>query len=238
MGTQQVFKCPEGHEMKPMKRVLGDEDPLPAIRRLGRTAASRFLGRVNAVTLGWIGAIVPAGSVIVGTKHIEVAPGFFAHGPVWIEALSSYGKQTFSPFITIGPDFRASNGVHISAIGQITIGRDCLFGSGVLITDNSHGAYGVGDEVADHPLTAPAERRLTTKGEIVIGDCCWLGENVVVLSGVKIGSGTVVSANSVVTRSLPAHCVAAGSPAQVLKTYDLPTGSWRPGPRGEPGDVQ
>jgi acetyltransferase-like isoleucine patch superfamily enzyme len=219
--------------MNLVKRVFDEEGRVPALRRLGSTVLSRTVGRLNAATFGWTHAVVPPGSIIVGTKSISVEPGFFAHGPVWIEAVTSYGDQSFSPSITIGRDFRASDGVHLSAVGRVTIGDDCLFGSGVLITDNSHGRYGNGDTDADHPLSAPAERNLTSRGDIVIGDSCWLGENVVVLSGVEIGSGSVVSANSVVTRSLPPHCIAAGSPARVLKLYDETSGTWRPADRDE-----
>jgi len=44
---------------------------------------------------------------------------------------------------------------------------------------------------------------------------------VVVCPGVTIGTGAVIGANSVVTKSIPDYCVAAGSPARVLKTIEL-----------------
>ena len=49
---------------------------------------------------------------------------------------------------------------------------------------------------------------------MTIGDNCWFGTNVVVTGGVTIGERTVVGANSVVTRDLPAGVIAAGAPAQ------------------------
>jgi acetyltransferase-like isoleucine patch superfamily enzyme len=51
--------------------------------------------------------------------------------------------------------------------------------------------------------------------------------NVVVLKGVRIGRGTVVAANSVVTRSLPAGVLAGGVPARVIRT--LPSGEAQSG---------
>jgi acetyltransferase-like isoleucine patch superfamily enzyme len=191
--------------MNLLNRIFDDEHTVPAVRRLGSSVVGRIAGRL-------------------GTKHIDVAPGFFAHGPVWIEAVSSYGGRAFSPSIMIGRDFRASNGVHVSAIGTVTIGNDCLFGSGVLVTDNAHGSYDLDGGASDRPLSPPAARALSSKGGIT--NSSWLGENVVVLSGVDIGAGSVVSANSVVTHSLPPHCIAAGSPARVIRIFDASTGTW------------
>jgi acetyltransferase-like isoleucine patch superfamily enzyme len=56
----------------------------------------------------------------------------------------------------------------------------------------------------------------------VIGDHVWLGANVVVTSGVRIGERCVVGANSVVTTELPPRSIAAGAPAQVLRTVTYP----------------
>lgn len=53
---------------------------------------------------------------------------------------------------------------------------------------------------------------------IEIGDHCWLGTNVVVLPGVKLGPYTTVGANAVVTHSFPdGHCVIAGVPARIVR---------------------
>ncbi|OAF13573.1 hypothetical protein AYJ54_43365 [Bradyrhizobium centrolobii] len=56
----------------------------------------------------------------------------------------------------------------------------------------------------------------------VIGDDVWIGPQAIILGGVKIGSGAIVGAGSVVTRDVPAHSVVAGNPAKVLKTDVLP----------------
>ena len=52
---------------------------------------------------------------------------------------------------------------------------------------------------------------------VVIEDNVWLGANVTVLKGVRIGRDSVVAAGSVVTRDLPAGVLAAGVPAKVIK---------------------
>lgn len=52
---------------------------------------------------------------------------------------------------------------------------------------------------------------------VVIGDDCWIGGNVVILPGVKIGRGVTVGAMSVVTKDVPEFCVVMGQPARVVK---------------------
>jgi galactoside O-acetyltransferase len=52
---------------------------------------------------------------------------------------------------------------------------------------------------------------------IVIEDKVWIGSNVVVLPGVRIGYGSVIGAGSVVSRSIPPMTVAVGTPCRVLR---------------------
>jgi glycosyltransferase family protein len=54
------------------------------------------------------------------------------------------------------------------------------------------------------------------KGQIIIMNDCWIGENVTILSGVTIGNGAVVAANAVVTSDVPAYAIVAGNPAKVI----------------------
>ena len=59
-------------------------------------------------------------------------------------------------------------------------------------------------------------------GGITLGDNVWLGTGAKVLDGVTLGSNVVVGANGVVTSDLPDGSVAAGVPARVLRTRELP----------------
>ena len=52
---------------------------------------------------------------------------------------------------------------------------------------------------------------------IVIGDDCWIGQYSRICKGVTIGNGSVVAANSVVTKDVPENCIVAGNPARVVK---------------------
>lgn len=55
---------------------------------------------------------------------------------------------------------------------------------------------------------------------MVIGNNCWIGANSVICLGVTIGENTVIGAGSVVTKDIPANCVAAGNPCRVIREID------------------
>jgi acetyltransferase-like isoleucine patch superfamily enzyme len=63
---------------------------------------------------------------------------------------------------------------------------------------------------------------------IIIEDNVWIGESVSILPGVRIGRGSVIGSNSVVTRSVPAYSIAAGCPAKTIKKYDRTSNAWLP----------
>jgi acetyltransferase-like isoleucine patch superfamily enzyme len=76
---------------------------------------------------------------------------------------------------------------------------------------------------ADHDLAtvgvrmrwAPAPER--PEPPIVIEDDVWIGARAILLAGVRVGTGSVIGAGSVVTRDVPPYSVAAGSPCRVLR---------------------
>jgi acetyltransferase-like isoleucine patch superfamily enzyme len=109
--------------------------------------------------------------------------------------------------IVIGDDCGFS-GTVIAAAESITIGNRVFCGVNCTILDN--------DRHAIDPASR-AENEHGGSSAIVVEDDVWLGMNVVVLKGCRIGKGTVVGANSVVTRSLPAGVIAAGAPARVIR---------------------
>ena len=53
--------------------------------------------------------------------------------------------------------------------------------------------------------------------DVVIGDCVWLGNNVIILGGVTIGEGAIIQAGSVVCKSIPPYAIAGGHPAVPFK---------------------
>ncbi|MEL6929589.1 MAG: acyltransferase [Cyanobacteria bacterium J06600_6] len=95
----------------------------------------------------------------------------------------------------------------IDAIALIKIGHDCAIGPNCYITDHDHGL-----DAQFPPLQQPMFAK-----ETVIGDRVWLGANVTVLKGVRIGNDAVVGAGSVVTKDIPEKAIVAGVPAKLLR---------------------
>lgn len=112
--------------------------------------------------------------------------------------------------VVIGNRNAFSNNVSLVAMGRIQVGNDCLVGDQCAIYD------------CDFHEIDPS-RRSRSVGRIlpvIIGNNVWLGSRVMVLKGVTIGDNSVVGAMSVVSKSIPPNCVAAGNPAKVIRQLE------------------
>ena len=108
--------------------------------------------------------------------------------------------------IDIGDRVFINYGGSIAASELIRIGSRCHIGTHAILMDN------------DFHSVDPARRGERPPSKpIVLEENVWLGALVIVLRGVTIGKGSVIGAGSVVTRDIPAYCVAAGQPARVIR---------------------
>lgn len=108
--------------------------------------------------------------------------------------------------IEIGENFYANHNL------IILDGNKVKFGSNVFIAPNCS-FY-----TAGHPLEVEKRNEgLEYAKAIEVGDNVWIGGNVVVLPGVKIGSNTIIGAGSIVTKDIPSNVVAVGNPCKVIK---------------------
>jgi acetyltransferase-like isoleucine patch superfamily enzyme len=96
-----------------------------------------------------------------------------------------------------------------AAGGEIVIGRNCITAQFVSIIASNHSTRR-GTPMSDQPWD-------TETTGVSIGDDVWIGTNAVVLPGVKIGTGSVIAAGSVVTGDIPEYIIAGGIPAKKLK---------------------
>lgn len=112
-----------------------------------------------------------------------------------------------SAVISVGSNVAFSNNVSIIALESVSIGNDCLLGDLVTILDS------------DFHEIDPARRRESSgiTKPVAIGNNVWFGSRVMVLKGVAIGDNSVIAPQSVVTRDIPANCIAGGNPAKVIR---------------------
>lgn len=154
-------------------------------------------------------------------KYIDLGEGLTTGVGCRLEAYSPDGKPT----LHFGRNVQINDYVHICAMQNVTIGDNVLMAGKIYISDNSHGSY-KGDEDDCSPDVAPKDRNYPTK-DVVIEDNVWLGEGVVVLPGVTIGRGSIIGANSVVTKSIETYTIAAGQPAKPIKMYNFTAKQWQ-----------
>jgi acetyltransferase-like isoleucine patch superfamily enzyme len=158
---------------------------------------------------------------IRGKKHMVVSKGFTTGVGCRLEA---YPIAKEKKTLFFGDNFQMNDHVHITAMDSVRIGNNVLLASKIYISDCSHGSYS-GDQKDSDPNTHPVDRPLFFKA-VSIEDNVWLGEFVSVLPGVTIGKGTIVGANSVVSKSLPSYVIAVGTPAKPIKKYNFDSHKW------------
>lgn len=125
------------------------------------------------------------------------------------------GQIVLHDFVYIGDD------VLISAAARVEVGRFAMLAHGAQLFDNdSHPVDADQREahyraiLAGHAADAPP----IAAAPIMIGERAWIGMNAFIGKGVTIGDGSIVAAGSIVTRDIPPRSLAAGNPAQVIKS--------------------
>lgn len=149
---------------------------------------------------------------VKGGKYITVGDNFNVSSGLRIEAIDRYFNDSFIPKITIGNNVFIGQNCHIGCINSVDIGNNVLIASNVYITDHFHGNI---DALSLN--IPPAQRKIVSKGSIVIEDNVWIGERVSIMPNIHIGVNSIVGANSVVTKNIPANCVVGGVPARIIR---------------------
>jgi len=100
------------------------------------------------------------------------------------------------------------NGIHISGMGNVTIGNNFHSGKECIIMTSFHN-YDEGTKI-------PYDDTYISK-DVTIGDNVWFGHRVIILAGVSISEGAIIQAGSVVVNDIPYCAIAGGHPATVFK---------------------
>lgn len=137
-----------------------------------------------------------------------------------LEGTKFIDKSICSGDITIGryTSINGPNTFILSQINSIKIGSFCSIASGVRIQEYFHEyrrptTY----YINRHILKKDFLKDTFSKGSIHIEDDVWIGANVVIMSGVKVGRGSIIGAGSIVTKDIPSYSIVGGNPAKVIK---------------------
>ena len=128
-------------------------------------------------------------------KYAIIRPSNIYGGPIG-EGLEIGNHSNIGPFNYIG------------CSGKIIIGNNVMLGPRVSIYAEDH--------VFDNAELTIKEQGVK-KQFVLIEDDCWIASNVVILSGVTIGKGSVVAAGAVVTESIEPYSIVGGVPAKLIK---------------------
>ena len=125
----------------------------------------------------------------------EVDEGFGLFPPIY----SDFGRN-----IKLGRNVFINSGCCFQDQGGIELGDGCMIGHQVVIATLNHDLM-------------PERRASMIPEKVTLGRNVWVGAHATILPGVTIGDDSVVAAGAVVTKDVPANCVAAGVPARVVK---------------------
>lgn len=149
----------------------------------------------------------------IGLKHVEVGSNFRSFAGLRLEAIDLHLGCKFNPDVIIGNNVSINTDCHIACINKVVIGNNVLMASRIFITDHFHGS------IDRQSLTLPpSERKIQSRGPVIIEDNVWIGEGVAIMPGITIGTNCIIGANAVVTKSFPANSVIGGNPAKIIKT--------------------
>lgn len=151
---------------------------------------------------------------IDGMEYISVNDRACFQKGLWIFCCP---LDKITPRLLIGKGCGFGYNNHITCVRNVTIGDFVLTANNVYISDNLHEYENIHVPIMKQPVKF--------KRAVVIGDGAWIGENVSII-GASIGKNSVVGANSVVTKDIPDYSVAVGSPAIVIRHFDLCKKTW------------
>lgn len=135
------------------------------------------------------------------------------------------GDYTYYDDIDGPTDFEKHVTHHYEFIGdKLIIGKFCAIAKGVEFVMN--GANHRMNSVTTYPFnimgggwekSTPTLTELPAKGDTIVGNDVWIGQNTTIMPGVHIGDGAIIGANSTVAKDVPAYCIFGGNPAKMIR---------------------
>lgn len=151
---------------------------------------------------------------LFSTAKLKIGDNLYFSSGWGINALCANRRgmvyATENATITIGNNVGMSSTV-LWAHKSITIGNHVkIGGNSILIDTDSHNK--------DYMIRRGQYTDWGVAEPIIIEDDAFIGMNCLILKGVTIGARSIIAAGSVVTKSIPADCIAGGNPARVIKS--------------------
>lgn len=146
-------------------------------------------------------------------KNVIARPNIFVGAYTYYDDVE--GAEQFEKHVTH----------HYESLGdKLIIGKFCAIAKGIEFVMN--GANHRMGSVTTYPFnilgggwekSTPTLEDLPFKGDTVVGNDVWIGQNVTVMPGIHIGDGAIITANAVVTKDVPAYHIAGGNPCKLIR---------------------
>lgn len=176
---------------------------------------NRMILKTHGVELGKNLQIPGKVSWLIRGARITIGDNFYLSSGNCVNPIAS--NLQADVYVEPGATLTIGNNVGMSSTRlwiheSARIGTNVKIGGCVLITDTDA-----------HPMDYVARRSSndgTKSAPVVIEDDVWVGAHCIILKGVTIGARGIIGAGSVVTKNIPADCVAAGNPCKVIKSLN------------------
>lgn len=198
----------------------------PKIYRLSSTLRQKIYPSINRLFFSSLGVRYGKNMIVlsriygVGKGKISIGDNFyFTSG----DAANPISSNLRGAIFTDCPDARILIGDNVGMSStrmwihdSLTIGNNVNIGACVLIIDTD--CHEMDYRVRNHSLPPSGmDGQYVKSAPITIEDDVWIGAHSIILKGVTIGARSVIGAGSVVTKSIPADCIAAGNPCRVIR---------------------
>jgi acetyltransferase-like isoleucine patch superfamily enzyme len=152
-----------------------------------------------------------------GTGHLLAAAG---EAPGFVLVHVTFRGEAGLVLLGAGVTSNRTNLLAEGPEGAILVGDDAMFANGVTLrTSDSHGIVDIATRAQINP-----------PGPVLIEPHVWLGQDAIVMKGVRVGAGSIVAGRAVVTKDVVPRTLVAGVPARMLREGVTWTRQSRPRP--------
>lgn len=176
-----------------------------------RRRAHRLAGVSRLGSFGE-GSLITPRATILNHSRVHIGSGTRINYGAFLAPVVEHRGRTYDPWIHIGDRNYLGRDLHISCVGEVRIGSDCMLGDRILITDTYHEYRDPDTPIQDQPLADSAP--------VVIEDGVFMGHGCAILRGVTVGRNAYIAFGAVVTRDVPPNAVVAAPPARVLRVWN------------------
>ena len=225
----RVLRSTDAHADADLRVQLGDRDILAVFWRLATNLLRGAWLRLRVKHSGGL-LLVGRGARVLNPWHLSLGRNVKLEEGAEVQCLSLRGVH-LGDGVTIGrgASIRPSSyygmdpgeglevgsgtaiGAYawIGASGHVRIGKDVICGPRMVLIPENHNFEDTRTSIKSQGVT---------RAGIEIGDGCWIGCNVTILAGVRVGSGSIVAAGAVVREDVPPDSIVGGVPARLIRS--------------------